>query len=300
MTDLSHLGGWIKDPQSVDQAMQSLPHPVFRDSWGSIKGSGKGKTVLLYDIIERVAGKFPNRVQTIGDCVSQGAAYAVDAAKCVDIYIKDEWEEWVAETATEDIYAGARVDIGGGSIRGDGCYGVWAARYCNEYGALPRGKYGNVDLSEYSGSKARSWGRPSGGVPKTLLETAKEHPIQIVSRVDTYEEARDLLANGYAITVASDQGFSSQRDSEGFARPKGSWAHQMCLLGIDDAHKRPGVLCVNSWGRWNAGPKRLNQPEGSFWIDADEVETRMLSQGDCWAFSGYEGFKPRKLNTRII
>jgi hypothetical protein len=300
MADLSHLGGWVKDPRGVEDAMSLLPQPVFQDSWGAIKDSGKGKVVLLYDIIQKVAGKFPIRLQTVGDCVSQGAAYAVDSAKCVDIHLNDEWEEWIAETSTEDIYAGARVIVGGGRLRGDGCYGVWAARYCNEYGAVPRGKYGNVDLTKYSGSKARNWGKPSGGVPKTLLDVAKQHPIQVVSRVDNYEQARDLLANGYAITVASDQGFSSQRDSEGFASPKGSWAHQMCLLGIDDAYKRPGVLCMNSWGVWNAGPKRNDQPDGSFWIDADEVEKRMLSQGDCWAFSGYEGFKPRKLNTRII
>ena len=300
MSDLSHLGGWVNDPRGVESAMSSLPHPVFQDSWGAIKDSGKDQVVLLYDIIKKVAGAVPIRKQTIGDCVAQGAAYAVDSAKCVDIHLNKEREEWIAETSTEDIYAGARVVIGDGRIRGDGCYGVWAARYCNEYGAVPRGKYGDVDLTKYSGTKARSWGKSSGGVPQDLLDVAKQHPIQIVSRVDNYEQARDLLANGYAITVASDQGFSSQRDSEGFARPKGEWAHQMCLLGVDDKHKRPGVLCMNSWGVWNAGPKRHGQPSGSFWIDADEVERRMLKQGDCWAFSGYEGFKPRKLNTRII
>ena len=300
MSDLSHLGGWINNPQAVESSMESLPHPVFQDSWGPIKDSGKNQVVLLYSFIEKVAGAVPIRRQTVGDCVSQGAAYAVDAAKCVDIYVNNEWEEWVAETSTEDIYAGARVVIGGGNLDGDGAYGVWAARYCNEYGAVPRGKYGKVDLRKYSGSKARNWGKRSGGVPKTLLEISKQHPILTVSRVDTYEQARDLLANGYAVTVASEQGFSSKRDSEGFAKPKGEWAHQMCLLGVDDEYKRPGVLCMNSWGVWNAGPKRHNQPEGSFWIDADEVEKRMLKVGDCWAFSGYEGFKPRKLHTRII
>ena len=300
MADLSYLGGWVKDQKKVEEAMSSLPHPIFRDSWEPIKESGKGKVVLLYDIIKSVAGNFPSRVQTIGDCVSQGAAYAVDSSKCVDIFIKKEQEEWVSETATEDIYAGSRVIIGGGRVRGDGSYGVWAARYCSEYGALPRGKYGNVDLRTYSGSKARNWGKPSAGVPKTLLNYSRQHPISTVSRVDTYEEARDLIVNGYAITVASNQGFSTRRDSEGFAKPKGQWAHQMVLLGVDDSHGRPGVLCVNSWGNWNAGPKRHDQPNSSFWIDADVLERKMLSDGDCWAFSGYEGFKPRKLNTRII
>ena len=93
MSDLSHLGGWVKDPRGVEEAMSSMPYPVFQDSWGTIKNTGKDKVVLLYDIIDKVAGKFPIRRQTIGDCVAQGAAYAVDSAKCVDIYVKKEWEE---------------------------------------------------------------------------------------------------------------------------------------------------------------------------------------------------------------
>lgn len=293
--------GWIDDPAAVEAVMNDLPFPVFSDIWTPIKDSGKGKRVLLYEFIKQASnGNFPKRKQTIGDCVAHGAAYAVDAVKSVDIVLKKEFEEWVDETATEDIYAGSRVQIGGGRIRGDGSIGAWAARYVNEYGALPRGKYGNVDLTTYSGSKARSWGRGGAGVPKSLIPTAKKHPIQTVSKVTTYEEVRDLIANGYAVTIASMQGFSSKRDSEGFAKPQGSWAHQMSILAVDDEYKRPGVLVQNSWGTWNSGPKRHDQPNGSFWVDAEEIERRILKKGDSWAFSGYEGFKPRELNTRII
>lgn len=295
---MKRLQGWIDDPSQVEEVMKQLPFPIFNDVWTPIKDTGKGKIILLYDIIRAVAGTFPMRKQTIGDCVSQGAAYAVDAVKSVDIYLNKEFEEWVAETATEDIYGGSRVQIGGGRISGDGSVGAWAARYVNQYGALPRQKYGNIDLSTYNGNYARTLGR--NGVPKELLEIAKQHPIQTVSLVKTYEEVRDLISNGYGVTIASMQGFSSKRDSEGFAKPQGTWAHQMSILGVDDSYKRPGVLVQNSWGIWNGGPKRHNQPDGSFWVDAEEIERRVLSKGDSWAFSGYEGFKPRKLNTRII
>jgi hypothetical protein len=74
----------------------------------------------------------------------------------------------------------------------------------------------------------------------------------------------------------------------------------MSILGVDDEYKRPGVLVQNSWGVWNGGPKRNNQPDGSFWVDAEEIEKRVLRKKDSWGFSGYEGFKPQKLNTRII
>lgn len=295
---MKRLQGWIDDPAQVEEVMKQLPFPIFNDVWTPIKDTGKGKIILLYDIIRAVAGTFPMRKQTVGDCVSQGAAYAVDAVKSVDIYLNKEFEEWVAETATEDIYGGSRVQIGGGRISGDGSVGAWAAKYVNQYGALPRQKYGNIDLTTYSGNYARTLGR--NGVPKELLEIAKQHPIQTVSLVKTYGEVRDLISNGYGVTIASMQGFSSKRDSEGFAKPQGTWAHQMSILGVDDSYKRPGVLVQNSWGVWNGGPKRHNQPDGSFWVDAEEIERRVLSKGDSWAFSGYEGFKPRKLNTRII
>lgn len=293
--------GWVDDPEAVESVMKELPFPIFGDVWEPIKDTGKGKIVLLYKVIETVAKTFPMRKQTIGDCVSQGAAYAVDAIKAVDIYLHKQFEEWIAETATEDIYAGSRVQIGGGRIGGgDGSVGAWAADYITKFGALARQKYGNVDLSVYDGNRARQWGAAGRGVPQELIPIAKEHPVQVVSRVDTYEQARDLLANGYAITIASMQGFSNRRDAEGFAKPEGQWAHQMSILAIDDEYKRPGVLVQNSWGVWNGGPKRHEQPDGSFWVDADVIEKRIFSQGDSWAFSGYEGFKPRKLNTRII
>jgi len=290
--------GWVDDPRAVESVMQELPFPVFNDVWQPIKDTGKGKVALLYKIIQEVAGGFPMRKQTIGDCVSQGAAYAVDAIKAVDIFLHKQFEEWVAETATEDIYAGSRVQIGGGKINGDGSIGAWAADYITKFGALARQKYGDIDLSTYDGNKARSWGR--SGVPKDLIPIAKQHPVQVVSRVDTYEQARDLIANGYSITIASMQGFNNRRDAEGFCRPEGQWAHQMSILAVDDEYKRPGVLVQNSWGVWNGGPKRHDQPDGSFWVDAEVIEKRIFSQGDSWAFSGYEGFKPRKLNTRII
>lgn len=297
----NQYNGWVDDQGSVESVMQELPFPIFGDVWSPIKDSGKGRVVLLYEIVKKVAGSFPIRKQLIGDCVSMGAAYAVDAIKAVDIFIKNEMEEWVAETSTEDIYGGSRVQIGKGRIgTGDGSVGAWAAQYVNKYGALARQKYGNIDLTKYNSKTAKAWGMPGKGVPQELIPFCKEHPVEVVSQVYTYAEVRDLIANGYAVTVASSQGFSSKRDSEGFARPEGTWPHQMAILGVDDSYKRPSVLIQNSWGVWNSGPKRHNQPDGSFWVDADVLEKRMLSKKDSWAFSGYGGFKARKLNTRIF
>lgn len=80
----------------------------------------------------------------------------------------------------------------------------------------------------------------------------------------------------------------------------GSVSHNcMMLIAFDDTYSRPGCLCVNSWGpSWISGSKRHEQPEGSFWMDADIVE-RIVRQGDSWAISGFNGFRP-KPNARII
>lgn len=306
LQDFINLGGWNHNPVAVGKILDSLPHPLFGPVGSSIKESGKDKVVLLYDCVIKILGKFNVRTQSGPDCVSFGAAAAVDNVKAVEIILKHQLEEWIAETSTEDIYGGSRINIGKGQLGNDGgSYGAWAAKYVQNYGTLVRIKYNNYDLTKYDYGKSSRWGSPGGGVPEELLDIAKNHTIKTVSLISTYEEARDALANGYAVTIASNQGFSNVRDKEGFAAPAGNWAHQMVLIGVDDigqgcSKRRPGCLVQNSWGVWNSGPKRHNQPDGSFWVDADVLESNILSKGDSWAFSDYEGFPPKKINTRII
>lgn len=300
MTDFLKLGGWVHNPHAVGKILETLSHPIFAAACGPIKSSGEGKTLVLSDCVIKLIGKFNVRTQAIGDCVSFGAACAVDMVKAAEI-IANGNGDWIAETSTEDIYGGSRVNVGNGEMGSeDGSYGAWAAKYVRDFGTLVRIKYDMYDLTNYSGSRAQNWGMPGNGVPSKLLPLAKEHQIKTVSLVKTYEECRDAIANGYAVTVASNQGFSDTRDSEGFASPEGAWGHQMCIIGVDDSKHRPGVLIQNSWGNWNSGPTRLNQPVGSFWVDADVVEERMLSMGDSWAFSDYTGFPIKTINLRII
>ena len=283
--------GWVNNPREVDIVCNSLPHPIMDGVYGDIKDTGKGRTVLLYKFVEKSIGRFNVRTQAIGDCVSFGAAGAVDVVKAV------QGGEWVAETSTEDIYGGSRVLVGGGRLSGDGSIGAWAAKYVNEYGTLVRKSYGSFDLTNYSGTRAREWGASGRGTPRELLPFAKEHLVKTVTKITSVEQCRDALANGYPVTIASNQGFTKTRDRDGFASPSGSWAHQMFLHAVDDVgvNGRQGVCCQNSWGpSWISGPKRLGQPDGSFWMDYN-VLANIIRTGDCWAFSDLIGFKPKKL-----
>jgi len=292
------LQGWINNPAQVEVIKSQMVTPFFSAAAPMIKGSGKGKIELLHMNFVKLGIPFPLRYQTIGDCVSQGTALAVDALKVTEI-VNGDRELWINETSTEDIYSGSRVIVGKGRISGDGSIGAWAVKYISKdyYGTLVRKAYSFADLSKYSGQRARQWG--SQKMPQALLDEAKLHPILDFTAVEDYQDVIDSIYNGYPVIICSNQGFSNKRDSDGFCAPKGSWAHCMMLIAFDDEYKRPGCLCVNSWGpAWVTGPKRHNQPDGSFWMDASIVD-RIVKQGDSWAISGYHGFKP-KPNARVI
>jgi hypothetical protein len=296
--------GWINDPEAVVRTLEQMPRPIFAHHSEAIAGSGAGKIVLLHKAVEKVVGSFPVNNQTVGDCVSHGEAGACQVLICTDIVLRREAEEWRGLVATEPIYAGSRVEIGGGRISGDGSVGAWAARWVTEYGVLVRRKYEvagiEFDLTEYDGDRARAWGRRGVGCPNGLEPIAKEHPVKTTSLCTGYDQARDAIANGYPVTVASNRGFNDVRDSQGFLRPSGTWSHEMYFCGVDDEFSRPGLLCINSWGKkWVSGPKRHDQPDGSFWVDAD-VADKMLAAGDSFAHSGFDGFPSQNLDYLLI
>lgn len=287
--------GWIPNPPEVERFVATLDRPIFGLSAHELKDSGKGKVSLPFKALTQLLGSFPIHDQKIGDCVSHGYGISIDILKAVEIIVQGEAEEFFAETATEALYGFGRVEgLGRGQLGNeDGSLGAWQADAVKRFGTLARIKYEGADLTKYSGPLAKKWGK--SGVPDILEPTAREHPVRTVSMVTTYEEARDAIANGYPVAVCSMQGFTEKRDAEGFAKASGQWAHCMAFIAADDESKRPGLLCQNSWGEsWITGPKRHDQPEGSFWVDA-ETCNRMLRDRDSFAPSGFEGYPAQKL-----
>jgi hypothetical protein len=223
------------------------------------------------------------------NCVSHGTRNACDISRAVEIDVHGEKESWVARGATEAIY-GAR------GWSGQGMSGSKAAEFVNKIGGiLVRKNYkGVVDLTKYDGMLGAGWG--GRGVPDKVLDLANDHQIKTVSLIQSVEEARDALANGYGIAVCSNYGFSNKRDSKGFARKSGSWAHCMAFIACDDTNGDANFLVQNSWGKWNDGghPEWGPIPDGSFLIHSD-VAQGMLSQNGSYAFSNFNGFPVQKL-----
>ena len=295
--------GSIRDPNHLAQFLGENPHPLFgaacttQGASGeitSLEGSGSGKVVLLYKSLDKFDPTcWTDERQTTGDCVSQAVRKAVDGTRAVGIDILGEAENFLARGATEPIY-GCR------GHKGQGMSCSVAAKWVSSKGGyLLRIDYPELglDLSKYNAKIGTNWGRR--GVPGIIQEKAQEHQIKTTSLITSIEEARDAITNGYALAVCSSQGFSNKRDDQGFARPKGSWSHGMAWMGVDDSSSRPGFLVCNSWGKWNSGPKRHDQPDGSFWIDY-EVAASMISKRGSWAFSSFDGFPAKEVPNYLL
>lgn len=284
--------GWINDPKAVDVHLSTLINPSFASAAPALAGSGENRTVLPFKAWKEVnGGRYPEYpAQEIGDCVSQGFAHGADLLAAVEIALARENESY-EETATEAVYGFARVDIGGRRLgRGDGAVGAWAAKAVSEIGTVSRKVVG-----PYSGKRAKLWGFE--GVPAEIKAKAGDHKIMLVRLVSTFEELEDALANGYPVPVCSDQGFTLERDGDGFCRPKGTWAHCMLIIGVRGG-SRPGACILNSWGSGvPSGPLALDQPPGSFWADRDVV-ARMLAARDSWALGRFDGYPGRVLPER--
>ena len=280
--------GSICDPEETAELLGKLRTPLFGATAFRLCGSGEGKLSLPFKSLLKFDPSFgPSERQTTGDCVSHSTRNAVDITRAVEIDIEGESESFETRSATEAIYQSR-------GHRGQGMTCSGAAKYVHSKGGiLLRKDYGKVDLSKYNSSLGANH-----RIPSSIYSTeAKKHQVKTVSMITTVEEARDALANGYAISVCSSYGFSSRRDSNGIAKRGSGWNHAMAWIACDDTNKRfkeTLFLVQNSWGKWNSGPRVHNQPEGSFWIREKEARA-MLAQKGSWVFSDVYGFPAKSL-----
>lgn len=295
-TNGHNTNGFVFLPDVSDAICEALPKGIFGSAAPHLKDSGKGQTVLLYNNYKKKNMKFPVTNQgNLGSCVAFGVGGAVDTLKITEI-VNGERSEFNNITCTEAIYYGARVVMGNNQIRGDGASTALAIKYIGERGTIARGKYGNIDVSEYSIDRCRKWGQNSG-FPKSLEDISKDHKIEQYSRVKSYEEARDSIANGCPVVVGSNYGYSSTCNNDGIAAQNTNWSHCMYFLAIRG--DKDLILVCNSWGpSWNSMPvKKYDEPLGTFWITADNAH-KMCANGDAWSISSHAGY-PLKINSEV-
>jgi hypothetical protein len=293
--------GWWDNPAEVAGVVRTQPYAsASATEAGQVGGDDLPKEVYLWHAHKKLTGKLPDTKNqgAVGTCVSFGTNTAIRRTMAVEIAIGGEAES-LADIVEEITYGGSRVEVGGGRIRGDGSIGAWAAEFVKKWGVIARGKYDGRDLSKYSESLAREYG--FRGVPDELEPLAREHPVKEITAVNTWEEAKRLLASGYGIAICSDRGFSMRRDSRGVCSPSGSWSHCMALDGYVVTDSGEFGHIENSWGPdAHTGPVGWGDPgPGGFWAESSVV-TRMLGQGDSWSFAALAGFPAREINWRKI
>jgi hypothetical protein len=292
--------GWQFDAETVAANLDPEQTQQFRDTPAGKSALGD-EDVFLWQAVRRVNNRgppwYPNINQgSVGSCVGAGNKHGCDVVQATAILAgsRATWKP----AAVEPIYAGSRVEVGGGRIRGDGSVGAWAAKWLSDRGGMvPMEKVGRYDLTSYSAERAREWGR--SGVPDDLEPAAREHPVKGAALVRTWPDVLRAIQQGYPVVVCSDQGFTMARDAEGFARPSGTWAHCMVFIGARGG-SRPGAFCLNSWGdKVHTGPVwPADAPVAGFWVDSSIVQ-RMVAQGDSFALSDVVGFPRRRLDWKV-
>lgn len=261
-----------------------------------------GKKMFLYEVVRKVLGKdTQNYRQEIGDCVSFGMKNAIEYLECVEILLKGEAEKF-QNIFPPYIYGTSRNQIGGGRINGDGSLGSWAAESVKQFGVISSIDQG---VPPYNGNLAKQWGSRSG-VPSEFLTIGKKHLVRAVAPITSVEALCDAICNGYACTVASNQGFAEQPDSKGFHRAQGNWAHQMCIIGIDMEYTEPYVLILNSWGDVHGKLKSFYDdtelPVGVLRARISEIERTMIKGGDSEVFapSQHDGYPEQRIDKALF
>lgn len=230
----------------------------------------------------------------VHNCVGYSTTQALDVLSAVNVYHRPNlgqmWNVRFNPDATYGI--GRQKNLGSW----DGSTGAWSIEGISNLGTLHRLKYDKFDLTNTEPPQGRVWARD--GMPADLLVFATDHKVTASAQVNTTEEAKAALQNGYTIIVCAQASYESKRDQQGFSRRTGdAWAHAMAVVAYrGPASGKEGFLIWNSWGDdWNSGGVYPDdQPEGSFWVTPEDLKFH-LNQGDSWAIAGYDGFKQRNI-----
>lgn len=295
-----------------------LALPSFYQVFSCFRGisQGEGKNVFLYQNLLKQLGTIEPHWQGPdpetgnegeGDCVGHASAMGIDVLTATEIHQFGEPEKWEAKCSVEMNYAGSRVEIGGGTIRGrGGSHGEWAARWLKEYGVLHRVEYRDglnfLDLTGYDPGRSRQF--RDKGVPDWLEPIARKHPIRAYTNPRSGMEALDAVCAGMPVLVCSSYAFRDKRDAQGFCKPylgrgRQTWYHAMVLTGAVMEGGRVGGTIQNSHGIWNSGPRPNDMPEGSFNVDVEYLDLMIQDWYDCWAFSAYTGHEALKRRHRL-
>lgn len=298
--------GWRPHYPGIERCLCASKHPIF-----SVAFSDRDfvpRDTFLYKYLLWIRPNYTRGNQLIGSCVGWATELGCTILLAKNAYRSGDTDVFKAEASTEAAYSLSRVEARGFPGDGarpyggyqDGSYCSAAAKGTRDFGVLLRLDYSGItgqsddDLRVYSGQKEKDWGAYGCGGKndqERMDKLAKEHPIKEYSQCRDFDDvAKAISGLRVPVIVGSSQGFEGMSlDSDGFWKPRGSWMHAMCFIGVRFG-ARPGALIAQSWGpnttqrvenRW---PKSMPLNIAGFtgWVDADIV-TKMCKQDDALA-----------------
>lgn len=319
------------------RAKSLYPDGVAAAHQFGLADTGAGKLVAPFvHVLEMFPNCWPGRQgQGRGDCVSWSTRNAILLTMACDIVAgqpdirtgQPEEAPEVPQAGIEDGVLSTEAFYWYRGYDGDGwmCHDA-ATVACNEAGLVPRKAYPDLglDLTAYSSRTAGRWGRTPP--PANVGDVANDHLAhQSTEITGSFESIRDYLYNGYGCSSCGGEGLSDQRDQNGASRRSGNWAHAMGYIAADDRdvikqlYSEPLVLDLNSWAKWNSGPRDIYQSAAlvpgskkQLWIERGIVNPQtgniMIPEGSCWvrwsewkhrevlAFSGVNGYPARNVD----
>jgi hypothetical protein len=292
------LGGWEYQPERFERIVGEAGKSRFWVGHPEATGAHKGKIVLQHKAFDAVLGKQPSyKAQTRGTCVGRGGGRVITLSQAVQ-HVAGQGK-YRAEGLSAGVYGGARVEFGGGRLRGDGAVVAYAVECMTSLGCLLaeqyeaegrvvdlRGRHDDDDL-------AVQWGR--SGIPDALEPIASRHKLLDWCPV----EAMDAIASGWQLIFGTSlahwgRNLPATRDAEGFLRLTGTTAHCWIGTGTVDDGRRPGIVLDNkSWGDgWCNGPEgKYPLGAGRYLADPDDL-TRMIRSGEGYAVRTLDGLEP--------
>lgn len=259
----------------------------------NLYGSGIGKLCLPYlAAIEVYPDCLPGGAQKRGSCVAWCTRNAALVSYCAYVKYGND-----AVTAPPISSAG----IANGAFSTDAIY-WWRGKdsdgwFCDaaanvamtKAGLVIRKNYPDIglDLTEYSPQMEGKWGRNQP--PFNVADAIDNNLVKNVTKVQTYEEARDLIANGYSLSTCGSEAFTKRRSAPyGICeRTGGTWYHAMAITGGDFRSETmdkegPLFLVQNSWGNYLGSSNNTiygtnyKLPASAFWARWDDLDNRRI------------------------
>lgn len=240
-------------------------------------GKGQLSIPFVFSLIY-FPGCLPGPGQERGDCVSHDqknanlGTYAceIQAGKPDEVSGKLEEAPKIPPTGLSQGAFSTEVYYWFRRHGGDGWSCEAAARVAmKEAGLVTRDNHTEtvgVDLTRYSGRNAGLYGsRPPTG---SVADALNDNLIRTATTLNSREERRDFLWNGYCLSSCGAEGFENKRDEHGVSRRRGTWMHAMALLAFDDRPETYDLyddsleLVQNSWAVWNSGPRDIHNSAG--------------------------------------